>query len=90
MSELAQRGHVTLGTMTVMINKLVKKGYTKRRRDAKDRRVVHVSLTARGRKIEKLHEEDHRRIIDMIMAVLTESEQKEIIRLIQKIATALG
>ncbi len=90
MSELARRGRVTLGTMTVMINKLVKKGYVKRSRDDKDRRVVHVSLTARGRKVDALHEQFHADMIDRVLSALTDSEQKQMARLIRKIATSLG
>jgi DNA-binding MarR family transcriptional regulator len=90
MSELARRGHVTLGTMTVMINKLVKKGYVKRMRDEGDRRVVLVSLTARGRRANKLHEKFHRDITDRILSLLSESEQQHLAAIIQKLATSLG
>jgi DNA-binding MarR family transcriptional regulator len=90
MSELARRGHVTLGTMTVMITKLVKKGYVKRMRDEGDRRVVLVSLTATGRKINKLHEKFHRDMIDSLLALLTKSEQQQIVHIIRKVAAALG
>ncbi len=90
MSELAHRGHVTFGTMTVMVNKLVKKGYVKRMRDEGDRRVVLVSLTASGRKVNRLHEKFHRDMIERILALLTKSEQQQMAAIIQKIASALG
>lgn len=90
MSELAHRGHVTFGTMTVMISKLVKKGYVKRMRDEGDRRVVLVSLTASGRKVNKLHEKFHKGMIERILALLTTSEQQQMVNIIQKIATALS
>jgi len=88
MSELAQRGHVTRGTITFMIDKLAKKGYVKRTRGKTDRRVVRVSLTARGRKVNKLHEEFHRNIIDNIMGLLTASERRHLGTLVKKITTA--
>ena len=90
MSELAARGRVTLGTMTVMINKLVRKGHIKRMRDEGDRRVVLVSLTASGRKVNKFHEKFHKDMIDSFLALLTKSEQQQIVQIIQKIAVALG
>lgn len=90
MSELARRGHVTLGTMTVMVDKLVKKGHVKRIRDDDDRRVVRVSLTASGRKADRAHEKLHKDVIDSILGVLTESEQRQLARLIKKIAAAMG
>jgi len=90
MSELARRGHVTLGTMTVMVSKLVKKGYVNRSREAGDRRVVRVSLTARGRKVDKLHEQFHKDMVDRLMAMLTKEEQWQIVKIVRKITASLG
>ena len=90
MSELARRGHVTLGTMTVMIAKLVKKGHVKRIRDDDDRRVVRVNLTAAGRKADRAHEKLHKDVIDGILGALTESEQLQLVSLIKKIAGSMG
>lgn len=89
MSDLARRGHVTLGTMTVMINKLVKKGYVNRARDDKDRRVVRVALTARGRSADKMHMTYHKKFTDKILGALTESEQQQVVGLVEKIMAAL-
>ena len=71
MSELARRGHVTLGTMTVMVSKLVKKGLVKRIRDDDDRRVVRVSLTSKGRKADRAHARLHKDAVDDILGILT-------------------
>lgn len=90
MTELAERGHVTQGTMTVMVNKLVRKGYVQRMRDAGDRRVVRVTLTARGRQADKTHMELHKQVTDRILAALTETEQEQAVQLIRKIVAALG
>jgi DNA-binding MarR family transcriptional regulator len=89
MSELAARGHVTQGTMTGMINKLVDKGYVKRTRGTKDRRVVQVRLTARGRRVDKIHEQHHIGLIDKIAHALTKSEQRQMVKMIHKIAAVL-
>ena len=90
MSELAQRGRVTLGTMTVMINKLVKKGFVKRSRDDNDRRVVRVSLTDKGQRINDIHDRFHEDMLDRILSVLSESERRQLARIIRKVATSLG
>jgi DNA-binding MarR family transcriptional regulator len=89
MSELAERGRVTQGTMTGMINKLVAKDYVKRMRGAADRRVVRVELTAKGRKIDKLHEEHHMNLIEKISGALTRAEQRQMVELIEKVARVL-
>lgn len=90
MTELARRGHVTLGTMTVMVAKLVKKGFVKRIRDDDDRRVVRVSLTAAGRKADRAHAKLHEDVIDGVLGALTEAEQQQLAGLIKKIAASLG
>jgi DNA-binding MarR family transcriptional regulator len=54
MNELSNVMGVDNSTMTRMVNQLVEKGLVLRKADEKDRRLVHVGLTAAGR---KLHEE---------------------------------
>jgi DNA-binding MarR family transcriptional regulator len=89
MSELAGRGHVTPGTMSVMINKLVKKGYVKRKRDEEDRRVVRVCLTPSGKRIDRLHHNLHKEMTENLLALLTKSEQHQVAKIVQKIARAV-
>ena len=50
MSSVAKNLEITVGTLTIAINNLVKKGYVKRVRSAKDRRVVLISLSSKGQK----------------------------------------
>lgn len=49
MSTIAREISVTVGTLTIAMNSLVKKGYVLRERGKEDRRVVYISLTERGR-----------------------------------------
>ena len=48
-SEVAARGGSSPGTLTAVVNSLVREGYVERRPDGKDRRVVRLHLTERGR-----------------------------------------
>lgn len=48
-SEVAARGWWTPGTVTSVVDVLVRDGYVERRRDAADRRVVRLFLTGTGR-----------------------------------------
>lgn len=48
MSSIAKKMGVTVGTLTIAINSLVKKGYVHRVRSEKDRRVVLISLSEKG------------------------------------------
>ena len=51
MRKLAQDLGVALPTATALIDRLVKAGHVKRDVDAKDRRVIHVSLTESGKQV---------------------------------------
>jgi DNA-binding MarR family transcriptional regulator len=48
-SEVAARGGSTPGTLTAVVNTLVREGYVERRPDEKDRRVVRLHVTDSGR-----------------------------------------
>lgn len=56
MSSVAKKIRVTVGTLTIAMNNLVKKGYVERRRGEKDRRIVLVMLTDKGRAAVTYHE----------------------------------
>ena len=56
MSTVAKSLSVTVGTLTIAINSLVKKGYVNRARSEKDRRVVLISLSRKGKKAYSHHE----------------------------------
>lgn len=51
MQQLARRMFKSVSTMTRVVGQLVRRGYVKRRQDAEDRRVVHVSITPQGKAI---------------------------------------
>ena len=48
MSSIAKKLSVTMGTLTISMNNLVKKGYVVRQRSEEDRRVVYILLTDKG------------------------------------------
>jgi len=49
-SDVAARGWSSPGTLTVVVDTLVREGYVERRRDADDRRVVRLYVTEKGRR----------------------------------------
>ena len=67
MSEVARDLHITVGTLTVAINNLVKKEYVERYKSEKDRRIVRVGLTKQGKEVYYIHEKFH---MDMVNALL--------------------
>lgn len=79
-SEVAKKLKVTVGTLTVSVNNLVRKGYVERVRSEQDRRVVKLALTSNGRLLYRLHDKFHR---DMVRETITEMDEKETEVLIQ-------
>lgn len=65
---------VTMGTLTIGMNGLVKKGYVLRARSTKDRRIVYASLTEKGLSAYRHHKNFHKSMIESVMKNLTEEE----------------
>ena len=74
MSSIAAKLKITVGSLTTSMNSLVKKGYTRRERSEKDRRVVYIYLTDKGRKAYDHHAEFHRQMVEAAMSELSEEE----------------
>lgn len=85
MSTIAKALSVTVGTLTIAMNSLVKKGYVNRERGKEDRRVVYISLSEKGRRAYRHHEEFHRHMIDEILKDLTEEETEALVRSLAKL-----
>lgn len=80
MSTAAKILKVTVGTLTIAINSLVKKGYVRRERSEEDRRVVLISLTSLGVKAYYHHEQFHKKMIDATLEGLNEEETEVLVR----------
>lgn len=80
MSAVAKAMSVTVGTLTIAVNSLVKKGYVERVRSERDRRVVYISLTPKGEKAYRHHEEFHRKMILALIDGLSEDEAKVLVQ----------
>lgn len=78
MSEIAASLNITIGTLTVAVNKLEKKGYLERKRSDKDRRIVNVVPLERGKKVYKLHAKIHREMVKASLSQLSEEEGKNL------------
>ena len=77
MTTVARALRVTTGTLTISINSLVKKGYVERVRSEEDRRVVLVSLTAKGNEAFLHHKRFHEQMIEAIVEELSEEDKIE-------------
>ncbi|HFI0120373.1 TPA: MarR family winged helix-turn-helix transcriptional regulator [Streptococcus suis] len=73
-SDIARALMVTLGTVTTSLNNLERKGYIERVRSTKDRRVVHLYLTKKGRLVYRLHRQFHNEMVKQITDGMDEAE----------------
>lgn len=85
MSDVARRALVTQGTLTVAINRLVKKGYVARYKDDEDKRIVRLSLTQRALDLLKIHDAFHENMIDTFINDLKVDEDVNLIHSLEKI-----
>ena len=74
-SDISKELLVTLGTVTTSLNNLERKGYIERRRSSIDRRVVHLSLTKKGRLLYRLHKRFHNRMVMQVVEGLSSEEK---------------
>lgn len=62
-SQLAEELMITPGTVTTMVNNLVRKGYVVRIHGDDDRRIVRLGLTRKGRLVYRAHDLFHRQMV---------------------------
>ena len=75
MTSVAKALSVTTGTLTISVNSLVKKGFVERVRSEEDRRVVLVSLTEKGKRVYRKHQQFHEELVQSIVAQLNDEEK---------------
>lgn len=80
MSAVAKTLTVTVGTLTIAINSLVKKGYVSRIRSDEDRRVVLLSLSPKGVRAFEHHQDFHEKMIRATIEGLDDSELKVLVK----------
>ncbi|EGJ28025.1 MarR family winged helix-turn-helix transcriptional regulator [Streptococcus porcinus] len=86
--ELINSMLATSGNMTVVINNMEKKGWVQRIMCPHDKRSFIVSLTDDGKAVIEKALPEHIGKVEDIFSVLTEAEQKELIKLLKKFKNA--
>lgn len=84
-AELADNARVTRATMTGLIDTLERDGLVRREADAHDRRMMRICLTPKARQFLEKMLPGHFRRMAALMAPLSESERKTLVRLLNKI-----
>lgn len=73
-TQVARQLRITPGTLTTMVNHLVRKGYVNRLRSDDDRRFVRLGLTRKGRLIFRAHESFHRQMVQSFAKDMTDEQ----------------
>ena len=79
-SEVAKLMSVTTGTLTRAVDGLVEHGYVVRTRSDKDKRVVYLTLTERGKAAYEHHKRFHENMVANVKANRSEEELAILIR----------
>jgi DNA-binding MarR family transcriptional regulator len=84
MGELSHNAHLPLPNMTSIVDRLSKKGLVKRRRGSKDRRVVNVHLTDKGKTMLHAFMKKRGQELENSLGRLSEKDQKDLFRALEK------
>ena len=87
MSTVARALNVTVGTLTIAVNNLVKKGYIQRMRSQEDRRVVLISLTELGERAYHHHKKFHEKMVLAVLKGLNVEETEALTTALTKLET---
>lgn len=85
MSTIAKELSVTVGTLTIAMNSLVKKGHVIRQRGKADRRVVYISLSEKGRAAYEHHARFHENMINGVIEQLNTEEVEALVKALTKL-----
>lgn len=78
MTDLSTRLHVSAGSLTTMMNRLIELGLVERTRSTTDRRVVTVKLTEKGTSVLKNGRDHMRSTLAAILATLPPADRVEL------------
>ena len=84
-SDIGKKMMVTVSNLTGIVDRLEGKGLVVRERDARDRRVVHVTLREKGSKLYRSTIPFFEKSVAQILSPLSKSEQKELASLLRKL-----
>lgn len=85
MTDVAQLLNITASTLSINVNRLVKKGYIEKVQDDKDRRVVHLVLTDTAVKVLEIHHQFHKELIDSFFTDLHIDEDDVLLQSLRRV-----
>jgi DNA-binding MarR family transcriptional regulator len=86
MGDIASHFATTMPTATALIDKLIGTKYVKRENDAKDRRIVRLSLTNSGEKLLLESTKQKTNKMDKLLSYLPKQDKLELLRILNILA----
>ena len=84
-TSIAKALNITTGTLTVALNKLEKQGYIVRKQSVHDKRVFYITLSKEGKRINKIHTDYHKEMVNFIVKNLSTKEEANLVDLLSKV-----
>jgi DNA-binding MarR family transcriptional regulator len=83
MTEVAAEVNLTKPTVKVALDKLIEKDYIYRVKSDEDRRSAHLHLTGKGKHINQMHDDAHRRMAALIVSKLDSDRIEQLENLLE-------
>lgn len=84
-STIAKKLGITLGTLSINVDRLISKGYLHKVKNEVDRRVSYIELTEKGFQIRLKHDTMHKKFIREATTHLSPSEKANLLTVVGKL-----
>lgn len=85
MGNIAEKLNITAGTLTTLLKKLENDDFIVRKQSTTDKRKYFINLTNKGKKVVKIHDKYHAKMIDTVTNNLSIKEESDLVDLLSKI-----
>jgi DNA-binding MarR family transcriptional regulator len=85
MKEIADKIDRDKSTVTALVDKLINIGYVTKQKDSNDTRVILVSLTEKGKRLQSDFDDISQKLLNVVYLGIEESERERVIRTLIKI-----
>ena len=85
MTDLARFMEVTTAAMTGLVDRLVRYGYVVRGFEPKDRRIIKIKLTSRGKDLVEKVNRHRKEMIIKVFGKISEKDRQDYLRILKKI-----
>lgn len=89
MGEIAQYLHIELPSTTTLIENLIKSDLVIKKQNKKDKRLMQVSLTPKGKKLLQKAKNERKKHMSVMLRILSETEKKQLLKILGKLTKHL-